>query len=510
MTCSIKILIKTYIKTLNIIKFILEMVSKLIFLTFSFLVNFLICNQLSKKIFEEIPNSIQIKSNAQLKHILNTTDVTYLAYYYKEDSHNSKLGAHYLTQIASKLDYLAKILLIDCNSMKRNLECDREKFPFISVYIPPLYRINPYTKKIEKHTEYAFDKKSVSPDILIKFVEEHIVSYVTRLTAATFKNFEKVGYVNKIILFGEEEEVPLYYKGLSNYFYDQVLLAYVSKNETELINKYNIKHFPAIVSIKTPLFIGEERIVEHFKGNVQDVHQIAAFINKVAMRSKAYVKHTKYDKIKENPIFPLFYDNYINYFSSLKQKGVFVLFTNNTKVDAEKFKQFMNETNVYFEFAQFECSQYNTFCEDEFRVKEFPKLHYYAPGPNLGERLINYAPFDPQDINKIRDFIKINLRGEYKIITTNDNEEIKKSLQKSFNDHKLVFVYVNRNSDDNVDAIYNSVPFAFDFISKNKDYQKSIDFVVLNNPNEETIKNLKLNSTSIYSLLIFSNTGLEK
>jgi len=98
---------------------------------------------------------IALDSQDEISQYLKKSDVTLLVFYYKTESEKAEEIAGNLKIVYSKLKYLIEIIKINCDNNHME-ECTKtednlmdEEFYRIEVYMPPLYKYNPYTKEIQ-------------------------------------------------------------------------------------------------------------------------------------------------------------------------------------------------------------------------------------------------------------------------------------------------------------------------------------------------------------------------
>ena len=151
-------------------------------------------------IFNEIAPQIRLTSTEELSELLNNNDMTYVLFYYKSSSKNSRIAAGILKQIADHLVFLAEIILIDCeseygltsNPCTGNLPTDTTQDPFPRIYVerPPSFKFNPYTGEKQKYSEFQFRGTEVSTTSLHNFITENITdSKVTQLNEDNIESF---------------------------------------------------------------------------------------------------------------------------------------------------------------------------------------------------------------------------------------------------------------------------------------------------------------------------------
>ena len=146
-------------------------------------------------IFEEI-SAHKIKEMNEIDILKNTTDITYFVYYYKRTSKTSRMIAPIIGILSRKLENIAEFLLIDCDEekLKSSELCQTENqdlFPRMKLLVPPEYRLNPYTKKINTYAEYPLTEDKVSEPILFNFITKYIHSHSTKLSSDNIDNFIK-------------------------------------------------------------------------------------------------------------------------------------------------------------------------------------------------------------------------------------------------------------------------------------------------------------------------------
>ena len=197
---------------------------------------FFICLSFTKsaKELKTLPG-IKLDTQEEISQYLKKTDVTILVFYYKSESEKAEEIAGNLKIVYSKLKYLIEIIKVNCDNNHME-ECTQtednlmdEEFYRIEVYVPPIYKLNPYTKEMNST----------------------IISREQIITNENFENFKTKSNLNKVILFTNKKSSPLMYRGLSGYFYDRLALGIVYESEKNLCKKLEIKKFPTIMVIQT-------------------------------------------------------------------------------------------------------------------------------------------------------------------------------------------------------------------------------------------------------------------
>jgi len=287
-------------------------------------------------IIDEIVNSVKIRSRAHLTKLLNETDSTYMMYYYSKQSNNSIIGAAQLQMIDRKLDYLAKILFVDCGEVEADefpacssngKSLENDFFPRIRLLIPNTIKFtqDSASKEIIPHREIGFNKEFVSDKTMFDFISENIISFSVRLNSQNFEILEKQNFFNKVLLFTEKDSTPLIYKGLSNYFYDRIVFAEVAKTETELCERFNVTKFPTIMVLENNFFSKENFITHKYEGMIF-IGDLKAFIEKYAYKEKHYMVRLSEMKAIRNKISFLDKISYDEFFEENKLAKKIVYF----------------------------------------------------------------------------------------------------------------------------------------------------------------------------------------
>jgi len=150
-------------------------------------------------VFNDIKLSIKINSENEYDKLLNTTDVTYLVFLYKRLHQPSQDVARNLVKIATKLQYLSSIMLVDCGSKYGQTlsECADihtlpQNYPKIKLLVPPEYRFNPYTKKMNRHSELPWEKGDMlKEEEVYNFLTNNIISRSSKLSVDNIDIFTK-------------------------------------------------------------------------------------------------------------------------------------------------------------------------------------------------------------------------------------------------------------------------------------------------------------------------------
>lgn len=311
--------------------------------------------QVDFRLIDDIENKIIISNKFQYQKILNETDCSYLEYYYSKSSNNSLIGAYQLRIIDRKLDFLAKIMFIDCdeNSLKEFPDCKKfgdgkqDTFPRLKMAVPSQNKFDDKQKMIP-YREVHFSKDSVDHNKLFDFITENIQSFSVKLNSENFDYFANATFFNKVILFTEKKTTPNLFKGLSNYYYDRILFAEVEKKENELlIQRFNITKFPTIMVLENSAFLKEPGKI-HFYEGMNFPSDIAKFLEKFCLREKHYMVRME-DLKSAGKIDFLDSMKFMDFFNENKLRNKIVYFHN----DENGFNDIYNIPESVKELMQF-------------------------------------------------------------------------------------------------------------------------------------------------------------
>ena len=148
-----------------------------------------------KSILETIPG-LKMEKYIEIYKLSNSSDQTFFTFFYEENSMNSRKSIPIISSLEKKLGLLVKFLKYDCTGNLENIDICRkvnltDGFQRIAIYSPPEFRINPYTKKLNYHTEVIFKETKFSEIHIYNFITKHIVSHVTKLTTDNIEDFLK-------------------------------------------------------------------------------------------------------------------------------------------------------------------------------------------------------------------------------------------------------------------------------------------------------------------------------
>ena len=304
---------------------------------------FFICLSFTKsaKELKTLPG-IKLDTQEEISQYLKKTDVTILVFYYKSESEKAEEIAGNLKIVYSKLKYLIEIIKVNCDNNHME-ECTQtednlmdEEFYRIEVYVPPIYKLNPYTKEMNSHQKLQYAKSDISDKALYKFLTKTIISREQIITNENFENFKTKSNLNKVILFTNKKSSPLMYRGLSGYFYDRLALGIVYESEKNLCKKLEIKKFPTIMVIQT---IEDDVIIDDpntiFYEGKMETENIVNFLEKYALKEKLYIaekSHMRNAGDKNLVYFnKLSAEKAMDFMKKKKDKEIIIYFDNDVK-----------------------------------------------------------------------------------------------------------------------------------------------------------------------------------
>lgn len=313
-------------------------------------------DKIDVRIYQEVKNSIHFDSMDEFQEWVFKNDVTFLTYYYSRNDTFSKMGAYYLYQLENKLDYLANIIFINCDEVKQRdtiKECNIKDskgnfiFPRMKLAVPSKQKYNPFTKQVDIHNEVAFRESSVSSEIMFDFIVKNLISHTTNITSTNIKSFLQRGLLNKVLIFHDENnknedlQFQRLIKGLSNIFYDRILIGEVRNNT--LAQEYKVKKFPKVVILVNSFFrwdSPETIIVDKPLDGVN----LASILQTYSTREKLYLRRLYEHSLEDVKAFPLYAHTYHLFMEKFKKATKIVFFMNS---DSLLTPDFANEITAY-------------------------------------------------------------------------------------------------------------------------------------------------------------------
>ena len=478
---------------------------------------FLICLSFTKSASElkTLPG-IKFDSQEEISQYLKKTDVTILVLYYKSESEKAEEIAGNLKIVYSKLKYLIEIIKVDCDNNPME-ECTQtednlmdEEFYRIEVYVPPIYKLNPYTKEMNSHQKLQYAKSDISDKALYKFLTKTIISREQIITNENFENFKTKSNLNKVILFTNKKSSPLMYRGLSGYFYDRLALGIVYESEKNLCKKLGIKKFPTIMVIQT---IEDDVIIDDpntiFYEGKMETENIVTFLEKYALKEKLYIaekSHMRNSGDKNLVYFnKLSAEKAMDFMKKKKDKEIIIYFDNDVKDGkisydnlSEDIKEFNSETHGFFHFAYVDCTgeEKEKICKSQFKIRDFPNMVLYKPEKEIKERISKGYEL-PLELSNIRR--EINILYEPNVKSANA-VNFQYMITESVQNRKIVLLYL---FDGNINL-------GFGLITQKKLFSDFIDFIVMDSPPEDIQRKLQVRSLPNMNIIIPDESKLDQ
>lgn len=425
--------------------------------------------------------------------------------------------AHFLSNVAEKLNYLSGILLINCEDNETEFERCRDEnkekakekdidiYPMITLFIPPELKFNPYTKKFNKHYEKMYDKQEISENFIYNFITANILNKGKKLNDDNIDDFLANNEFNKLLLFTDKKQTPLIFRGLSNYFYSQLLFGEVEKSQDKLIKRFKIQSFPTLMVYKTLEYLDDildEPILEFYKGKV-NAKAIVEFLSEFALKSKKYLEtnenfdttHIDYVKavkeIKDE-------DFNISFFEKNKNKRIVLYISNhkdsNDDLVPDVVRKLYFNTSGFFYFYRFNCNEKKDICSKGLKGHELPALLLINKNLNIKDfsninNIIDKADKLPLDYDDIQNEILKFFPSELDYINPSNFQS---SLQRAIVEKKIPIVYLYEDQ----------VPLGLHLISIDSKYREHLSIFGFESPPKEILKNLQVNKLPELTLVI--------
>ena len=450
----------------------------------------------------------KFSSQEEISEYLKSTDVTLLVFYYKTESEKAEELAESLKVVYSKLKYLVEIIKVNCDNNHMD-ECTKsednlldEEFYRLEIYVPPLYKHNPYTREMNSHQKLQYAKSDISDKALYKFLTKTIISREQVITNENYENFKTKANLNKVLLFTNKKSSPLMYRGLSGYFYDRLALGIVYETEKTLCKKLGIKKFPTIMVIQT---IEDDVIIddpnEIFYDGKMDTENIVTFLEKYALKEKLYITERTHQRSSDDKNLVYFNklsaDKAMDFMKKKKEKEVILYFDNDVKDGkityddlSDDIKEFNSETHGFFSFGYVDCTgeEKEKICKNHFKIKEFPNMVLYRPEKEIKDKVSKGYEL-PLEISNIRR--EINILFEPNVKSANAvNFQI--MITESVQNRKIVLLYL---FDGNINL-------GFSLITQKKLFSDFIDFIVMDNPPEDIKRKLQVRALPNMNIII--------
>ena len=460
--------------------------------------------------------SKKFTTQEEISKYLKTTDLTILVFYYKTESENSEEIAKNLKVVYSKLKYLVEFITVNCDNNDME-ECTKtednlmdEEFYRLEIYVPPLYKLNPYTKEMNSHQKLQYAKSDISDKALYKFLTKTIISREQVINNENYENFKTKANLNKVILFTNKKSSPLMFRGLSGYFYDRLALGIVYETEKTLCKKLGIKKFPTLMVIQT---IEDDVIIddpiEIFYDGKMETENIVTFLEKYALKEKLYIteKTQRRSSDDKNLVYfnKLSAEKAMDFMKKKKEKEVILYYDNNVKDGkitydslSDDIKEFNSETHGFFHFGYVDCTgeEQEKICKNNFKIRDFPNMVLYRPEKEIKEKISKGYEL-PLEMANLRREINILFEANVRAADAlNFQYMITESVQK----HKIVLLYL---FDGNIN-------FGFSLITQKKLFSDFIDFIVMDSPPDDIKRKLQVRSLPNMNIIIPDETKTDQ
>lgn len=315
--------------------------------------DFLSCDKeetIDVRIYEEVPNGIHFDSMENYHEFFSRNDITTMTYFYSKNHTLSKTGAFFLYKLDNKLDYIGKIAFIDCDRVKqRDIKLCNMKdtngeilYPRMKISIPPKEKFNPITKKIEAPEEKYFSASTVSTETLFQFFTDNMISHCHEITESNLKGFLSTQNMNKVLIFlgpdfkpGKDKadnELNNILKGMSNIFYDRILIGNVT--DPDVCESYGIDSFPKIM-VFTNSFFRKERPTQKLIEKELTPKTIYEILNSHSLKEKAYLRRLYEMTLLDIKVFTLFPSTYHVFLEKFVSNRKIIIFSKDDSTPSE-------------------------------------------------------------------------------------------------------------------------------------------------------------------------------
>ena len=318
-------------------------------------------------------SSVQnVTSKVQLDKILEQSYSSYLTIFYHPSSPVSIAVSPIFSHVSTKLEHLIGFLRIDCSSVASEFpdECadsTTDTFVRIRVYRAPVYKYNPYTKKLSEHVPLNYNVKEITEKLLYNFAVNGIEQRAVKVHSGNFDKFLDDHKKNKALLVTNKQD-PLIWKGLSNFFGGSLVLGEAKSDEKKLLAQLDIKEFPTVVAF---------RIYDEY-GQRLPLYETVTY--KGPVKAGALVDFLKtfeiQDTLGEVAIFNL---NSTNYEKFINSKSIYniVIYGKSDKPIDTKIIDFVSRARPLLLFAEIDCATENKTCDKLFKSKQRPALSIF-------------------------------------------------------------------------------------------------------------------------------------
>jgi len=298
-------------------------------------------SSLDANIFEEIKGAYRIRSQDELRYLLELSDLTFLKFSYIKNSKNAMSVGKFIKTISEKLNYLAGIILIDCETFtpQQYDDCQitdylNDNFPRLKLLIPPEKRYDAVLDAWDTHFEIPGTEKDMTENSIYNYIVSNIPNKAAKIDINNAYGFLNTNTMNKIVLFSDKNTPTLLFKGITNYFHDRIAFGLIKKDQEELVKQFNITKFPTLMLYKT---IDRKRLLDEpeitFYEGLPKADNLVEFIEPHTLVEKFHYKMKRgvieHDlrELSQNLEFTvLTAKNYEKIFEKLGEKNVVVYF----------------------------------------------------------------------------------------------------------------------------------------------------------------------------------------
>ncbi len=296
---------------------------------------------LDATIFDEIKGAYRIRSQDELRYLLELSDLTFLKFSYIKNSKNSMSVARHIKTLSEKLNYLAGVMLIDCETFTPQntddctiYEYGTDRFPKLKILIPPEKRYDSVLDAWETHFEIPWNEKDMTESTIYNYIVSNIPNKAAKIDINTSYGFLNSNTMNKVILFTDKNSPTLLFKGITNYFHDRIAFGLIKKDEEELIKRFNVTKFPTLMLYKT---IDRKRLLDEaetiFYEGLPRADKLVEFIEPHTLNEKFHykmrrgiVEHDIKELTQNLEFTALTTKNYEKILSKLGEKNIVVYF----------------------------------------------------------------------------------------------------------------------------------------------------------------------------------------
>jgi hypothetical protein len=457
------------------------------------------------EIFDQV-RGYRIRNEMELRYLTEISDLTFLVFYYKKDSENSERVAGYLKSIVDKINNVASVIMIDCDTFSdRHFNCremDGDSFPRLRLLIPPETRYDAQSREIAVHFEYPWTEgpiSEISENAIYNYITRNVPDKSTKINSENLFNFLHNDLFNKVILFTDKAEPSLLWRGLTNYFFDKILFGTVFKSQKDIVDEFKVTKFPTLILYKVndhARLLDEPEIIK-YEGIVK-TDNLIEWLNPHALKEKRYIsqkrgiRDTTAKELASNIVLKTINrGNYEEYLEKYKNKNV-VFFFNTKNNPKASIKQFLVQNHGFIISAFFDCDKERKFCLDKFGVTKFPMLKFISKIDgekgihNLDDRIKHMKAFNTGKDNKIslddqmRNFISTKIEEV-------NNLEFPFKIQEAKQEMKNFIVHFY-TSEEIESGNFDHRLISLDLLSNNEEINQFYKFFYVKDPTVETLR----------------------